>query len=419
MGAATITPDPSEVLEISRDLECHHSVFYQLWEMGAPIFTESIETACVSFDKVGEQIGFMFNPKFYAKLTPYERRFVIAHECLHVILNHGVRSRDMRRGYMDIANVAMDVVVNHALTDSFGFDRTKLSNWKDLCWLDTVFKDQKQVMEGQSFEYYFNILKKKAKVIKLPFSLVDDHSGFTADNGWEAVIDKLNGELTEYEKESLKGVIDKHFQETPRSPAGTKPGGQWTFAGVGRVAKKKKWETVIKKWALKFVSDFRQQEQWARIHRRLTLLPTDLMLPSEMEEEDLVEPSKIEVWFFQDTSGSCAGYRDRFFTAALSLPPWRFDVKMHCFDTQVYETTLESRKLYGFGGTRFDVIETYIQEYMQKHDTKYPEAVFMITDGYGSFVKPQLPEKWYWFLVGRCAHYIPKESNVYKLDDFE
>ena len=36
-----------EWMDISRGLEPYHGVFYQVWQMGRPIFDESIDTACV------------------------------------------------------------------------------------------------------------------------------------------------------------------------------------------------------------------------------------------------------------------------------------------------------------------------------------------------------------------------------------
>ena len=83
------------------------------------------------------------------------------------------------------------------------------------------------------------------------------------------------------------------------------------------------------------------------------------------------------------------------------------------FDTKVYETTIESRRLYGFGGTSFDIIEDYIQSYIKKNNLKYPEAVFVITDGCGNSVNPQIPKNWYWFLSKNYITYIPKESNKF------
>ena len=43
---------------------------------------------------------------------------------MHVILNHGHRSKDSKN--KNAANVAMDIVVNHLLVDRFGFIREKI-----------------------------------------------------------------------------------------------------------------------------------------------------------------------------------------------------------------------------------------------------------------------------------------------------
>ena len=58
-------------------------------------------------------------------------------------------------------------------------------------------------------------------------------------------------------------------------------------------------------------------------------------------------------------------------------------------------------------------------------DGKYPDAVFVMTDGYGDKVVPQMPERWYWFIDGGMSSktlttsYCPEECAVYKLTDFE
>lgn len=245
----------------------------------------------------------------------------------------------------------------------------------------------------------------KRRVTKV---LVDDHSNW--QNNWDDVIDKLNDSMHPDEKSGLQEVIEKHFSKQ----AGTEAGGEWTFANPGEVKTKRKWETVIQNWAKRFVGhkDF---EQWARLNRRFVFMDSELMLPTEMEVE-ADEEGRICVWFFQDTSGSCEHFKDRFFRAALSLPKDRFDVKLYCFDTKVYETSLETKKLFGFGGTHFGILENHIQ---QNCDGKYPRAVFVVTDGYGTAFKPQHPEVWHWFLSEDYRYLIPSGSNVYLLSDFE
>ena len=159
--------------------------------------------------------------------------------------------------------------------------------------------------------------------------------------------------------------------------------------------------------------------QWARLHRRFNLMPDGLMLPSEMEE-DAFEKDRLPLFFFMDTSGSCFGYKDRFFKAAMSLPKDKFDIRLFCFDTAVQETTLESKKIYGGGGTNFGIIERHIQEVIKKDCIDYPCAVFLITDGEGTVVYPQHPDKWYWFLTPHnSTRYIPEKSKTVLLKDYE
>ena len=137
-------------------------------------------------------------------------------------------------------------------------------------------------------------------------------------------------------------------------------------------------------------------------------------------ETDEFEENKIEVWFFQDTSGSCYGFRDRFFSAAKSLPPDKFDIRMFCFDTRVFETTLKSGKLYGFGGTMFQILENKVQEIIKKENLAYPKAVFVITDGYAcDNISPKHPRRWHWFLSTNYTRCIHKECNIHMLKDFE
>ena len=109
-----------EFLSISRRLECHHAIFNQLWSMSRPVMTEDVPTLAVLFDKVGECIDFKINPNFWSTLTDLQKDFVIAHECLHVILYHGFRISNLEPHQRGLANMALDVVVNHSLVSQFG-----------------------------------------------------------------------------------------------------------------------------------------------------------------------------------------------------------------------------------------------------------------------------------------------------------
>lgn len=416
--------DTDEFFSLARELEKHHAIFDRLWSMGKPVFTDEIPMAAVYFDRVGETIDFKINPEFWKTQNEIQKQFVISHECLHVILYHGFRINKLKKEELKIANLALDIVVNHSLVDKFGFNRQEVDPDNIYCWVDTVFKDNPPE-PGSYYEFYYNLIEKL--IIDSPKSLdgiggstgetLDTHDGLESFNNPDFE-NKIKELVNPEEISSLSDFVQKQTKdlESVAKEAGCSPGNTFVKVNVGKVKAKRKWETVIKKWALKYMKD-NDIEQWARRNRRLAFMPEDFMIPSDQEVEEY-DKDRIQVWFFQDTSGSCSGFIDRFFKAAKSLPLDRFDVKMHCFDTRVFETTLASGKLYGFGGTSFNCIERYIQNYIQKHNLPYPKAVFIITDGYGDYVHPQKPERWHWFIQG-SSYLVPKTSKHYNLRDFE
>ena len=144
----------------------------------------------------------------------------------------------------------------------------------------------------------------------------------------------------------------------------------------------------------------------------------DLMLPSDFDD-DKIKYEKIDVWFFCDTSGSCLHFKERFFNAARSLSPEKFKLRLFSFDTEVYDADISTGKLYGGGGTKFDIMEQRIQKEIKNKNIKYPSAVFVITDGFGNALQVQHPKRWYWFLSHNYRTCIPKNSNIYLLSQFE
>ena len=486
-----------EINKVAMFLEDFHGLFYQLWEMGYPRLTFSVPTAAVGFNKSGNQVDFMFNPMTWEKLDSYTRSFVISHECLHVMLNHGIRTKDCHLA--SLANIALDIVVNHMLVSKFGFNRASLDfsplteghlddkgnpiphkNAKGedivLCWIDTVFKDQaSNVSRNKPFEYYYHLLEQNVKIIEVAGDVImvicdmngnsgkgaqgegedneaekgqelgghvlDDHSRleeFGEGNVQDAIADHLNKSLGDDEKEDLNKRLCKTEEgnaadrsATDGNKGGNKPGGKQAGSIAGKIVydpearnvqKKRKWATVIKKWARKHIKDEANAEQWARQNRRISSISMKgLMLPSEASES-AKEEEKIDVFFYQDASGSCIHLVERFFRAALSLPKDRFNVKGFSFDTQVHNVDFKNPEIRGGGGTAFDILESHIQHEVKTGNiSKYPDAVFVVTDGMGNDINPEKPEKWYWFLAGRWTskNNIPNNSEIFDLDDFE
>ena len=109
--------------ELAMQLENHHAIFYKLWFVGQPTLSDAIPTAAVEFDKTGNYINFIFNPKFWDSLGVQGKLFCICHEMLHIILSHGKRTNNMVAGEKVAANICLDLVVNHTLINGFGFSR--------------------------------------------------------------------------------------------------------------------------------------------------------------------------------------------------------------------------------------------------------------------------------------------------------
>jgi predicted metal-dependent peptidase len=413
-----------EMLALAFACEQHHAIFYKFWMIGKPIFTKEVKTAAVSFNEEGEYLAFMFNPDFWKRLSFNQRLFVISHECLHIIHNHGLRIQNLNN--LKMANIAADLVVNHALVFNFGFDRQEADPEDKYCWIDNTFDPTVGVEYHKSFEYYYQKLMETTPTTK---TLVDDHNwgkkksdkkdGKKGDPN-QQIYDFLGKTLDDETKKMIADYLDTTHPSASGNKAGTGAGDREWYYTAPKPPKKKKWETVIKNWALGKITRREQiKTQWVHKDRRFaTFSSGKLMLPSANPiEAKIRKKDRIKVYFFLDTSGSCWHLKDRFFRAAKTLSEDQFEVILFCFDTKVYPTTLESGRAYGGGGTYFNIIEEEIQRNMP--DGKYPEAVFIITDGAGTTVKPQKPHNWHWFLSENVRSYIPKESHVYMLKDYE
>lgn len=386
-----------EINDIANTLEEHDSIFYKVWEMGRPVFTDSIPTAAVAFNKAGNYISFLFNPKFFNELDTYERSFVIAHESLHIILNHGKRLKDKNSG---IRNIAQDIAIHEIMFNKFGFDITQLKHdiFKSFCERNIINqKYQLNLPPNESSELYYELLMQSGQAQAI-----------------EAGTEQLHGDIEcdvditiEEESTQKKLKNEKSFQS---KLAGDTPGNTVIRLKI-KPKRKRKWESIIKKWYQRNIA-YEEEEQWAVENPRLGLLDNRVMLPYNYRKLDETRKKK-NVYLFQDTSGSCVDLAQRFLQVARSIPLEHFNVKFFCFDTEVYQTDYLKGELKGFGGTSYSCISKYVD--------KMPEAdaYFIITDGYGDHVAPKKPDKWHWLLSSSYTSLIPKESKQYKLEEFE
>ena len=427
--------NPDEWLEISNKLEQHHAIFYKLWAVGKPIFKDEIETAAIEFDRNGNYIQFSFNPIFWSNLSLDSKLFVICHEMLHVILNHGKRSKNLNIQKKVTANICLDIVVNHSLINNFGFEKNNIevgirnainsnseNNEKSiLCWVDNIFPDEKYP-EDECFEFYFNKYNEKYgdghsnQASNPNQGCLDDHSQLSEED-----YDKFIGNIiSNLSKDEIEAIANFAKKNQDISLAGSGIGWWHSFSSLSKQIKKK-WETIIRSWEIKKSKDcYGSAEQWLRKSRRYVNIDDNLFLPCEIETyQRITEEDKINVFFFMDTSGSCFGLKDRFFKCASSLDSQKFKVRLFCFDTKVQETSLKSNRIYGGGGTSFSVIKNYIKKEIENNISKHP-YVFVLTDGFGDTIKVDKPEKWHWFLTADGTKlWIDKNCNIYNLKDYE
>jgi predicted metal-dependent peptidase len=421
------------LLSLADSLSSYHELFYSLFNMGHPSFTKEISTACVLFSRFdGAYMQFLFNPKFFTDLSKYGRNFVFCHECMHIVYDHGKR---MKNRDPKISNIAMDLAVNHSLINKFGFDYNYLDEFLQKgCFIWNIFTEKEieehNISDNGYFEYYYNLLIKHGKNEgNVIYVRIDDHSTLT-DKNVDEILKELSDNIHSNNlDESIRNEINKHHEanndgtdnknKMSGQQAGTQKGTHILLAIKQKIIKKRKWETVIKKWTKKADKTLYKDQFVAPSRRYYDIINSikDSALPTKYPYKN--EKNKIELWAFQDTSGSCVHLKDRFFGALETIPTDRFNLRVFCFDTSVYEVDMKTRKLYGFGGTYFDIIERYIQNKHKQLGVRYPDAVFIITDGYGNKVQPEFPEKWHWFLSDNYTQCIPNECNKYMLSDYE
>lgn len=414
--------DVDEKIDMSIELQKYHYIFRAFWDLGEPIIvdnTSSIKTAAISFDEKGNGLNLLINKNFWGSLNKISKSFIICHECLHFILEHGKRFVEyFNRPEHEYVNIAADIVINELLINSFEFEFEKLDDFlqKEGCFIHTVFNESDNIKKGESVNYYLNkLIQKFPEVDSMNSKGITKHilteedlkniKEILEDNG---LFDSIDGDL----KEILEGAF----------PEGSLTG-NGTYHTVEPKKERNKFEEIIKKWTKKKLKeDFHYVERWDRESLRYGNLisQTNIKLPSiSMKYNEYNEYDMLDVFLFLDSSNSCIKYKDIFFTVAANMNPNKFNIRLFSFDTKVKELDIKTKRVYGGGGTRFNIIENKIQEIKNKEKIKYPEAVFIITDGYGNLVYPEKPENWYWFMTsGYSANYIPKKSQWFELKKY-
>lgn len=444
-----IKPVPEkELLKIAAALEDYHKIFYTFWEMSDVLYDDSLPTAAVEFLKGERKPRLLINEEFWKKLNHRERLFVACHECLHVILDHGQRNgREVKGSTPHLVNVAQDITINEMIVDVFGYERKDFRKWKDLCWIDTCFDDPTIVKRNQKFTYYLEMLIKHGKK-DLP-KVFDRHqpsqsdekkSGSQPSDPKPSPGDPKSADPAPTGEEESQEQRDARQSAAEKLAADLSPeeihdimeagelGGDLAAAINAVLGDKKERARVrfakmvarLKRTRMKLKeSEF---ETFSRDDRRFddVVRSYGAVLPGKGEA---FRPAKdrILAYVYMDVSMSCVAYLPIFekIWAAFDAEKDIFECETYIFDTKVTPHKPGDDARVG-GGTWFNIIEESVLG--RKAETgRYPDAVFVITDGDcapSTAVDPLVPERWVWLLIDRAElKYIPKGSRWYWIKD--
>lgn len=310
-------------------------------------------TACTDMRRV------IFDPAFLSQLSEDEVLFVLKHEVLHCVLQHGIRAR----GYQtQLYNIAADIVVNSSILHSLQLEEFSVHGEKVM----HLAPDGK---EGRTYttEQVYRMLLKDENASKSYGVPLDNHGIWEHFSEGSSVEEEWN----EYVKDAIQ-----------------KAGTSWGMPEAVRAfleeldyESRTDWRVVL--------HDFMQMTKTGADYtftppdRRFS--EADFFLPSftEMEEETV-----DNLWFLIDTSGSITDRELSELYTEVKVCMSQFpntSVKLSFFDTKVHgvmelstEKDLKNLIPVGGGGTSFKCIFQYMKENMEY---ELPTAILVLTDG--------------------------------------
>lgn len=414
----------NEYSRIAESFDGDIELFFLLLKVGVPRMSEEISRACIAFYPDGS-FEMIINPKFWKKLTFYEKKFVFAHELLHVYFEHGLRMPKM--GDREKANIAADIVDNESLVNLFGFDRKSIRFSEQLCWKDTVFGDNERDASLKNFEHYYQRLLNGEGGQK---QILDNHPGDkgvpdifqdsgTMSKNTKAKIQEALAEMDEEQIQKLKEEISRLSKKMQQEFSDGEGDGEGEMkessllagSGIGEYILSYEYKkdffiyfkNAIDRWLDTF--DFeKEEEQFVFKDPVLELLSEHMLLPSDYEEDD-EKFEKNRLWVYIDASGSCGEFVEDFVRVCGGIPEKYFDVEFFSFTTSVADVGRDKKGnvviTQALGGTTFSCIETHLAKAKAKKDVKLPHYVFVLTDGIAPSFKLKVldPERWHFFLM--------------------
>lgn len=305
-----------------------------------------------------------YSREFFEKLSTKEIEFVVAHEILHNVFGHLMRTEGRNP---QIWNAAIDYVTNGQLVrDRIG------ESPKDI----KIFHDAKHY--GKSAEQVYDEIYDKMDEQELAAlgQLLDEHID------WEGDGQGSNGKSRpQYSKEELRKIRDEIREATiaaaQAAGAGNTPG------EVQRLIKeltepKMNWRQILRQ---QIQSTIRNDYTFSRPSRKGW--HTGAILPGMNFDET------IDICVAIDMSGSISDKQAKDFLTEIKgiMDEYKdYKIKLWCFDTRVYNeqdfdgvsgNDITEYEPMGGGGTDFMANWNYMKEY-----DIVPKKFIMFTDGY-------------------------------------
>jgi len=374
-----------------------------------PAESSFMSTACVIWDDHQQKAKFLFNEGFFESLTQEEFNFVVAHETIHLLNLHLLvmkkefEKKKLRKAsnmemeaHRQKLNIAADCVVNDSLTNLYGLNRHKtLGPIKTIYGEDVVQTDTEDLSVMDVFYLLPEDLSGYGVIDHKMWDSFFDEDG----NLKKEFVDKIgqivegnlgNSALSEADSRMIEGLKDAMSKSSDPGlkKAGDEAKGQLrSLYKVG--ANALNWERIL----VDLTEYKKAEDSWNRAPRKLSHVYPDVILPQTIDAE------REELLVFVDASGSIDMNALALFRDVLVNTPKRFKIHAVSFDTQCYEYDIvKGEKIPGGGGTNFGILNEYVKQNCKKH----PKAIIVLTDGEGTPVSPQRPNKWCWLLTGRA-----------------
>ncbi len=446
--------------------------------IGQPRWTNAVPTAAVMVekDKNANDFTFVFSPDFVKMLQLEEFRgkdldpeeaiaFILAHETMHILLNHLKLCKANRFKDHQRFNIAADCVINDYLVgmglkapeglclgeNLVGYNcanSTVTDVYNDLpescpeCGGtgevddsqdgDESEGDGKSEGEGQDGQGQGQGHGEGSQPCPrchgsgggYPGQQIDDHAWMhdsTSEQQQKA--DEAGNGNKSMPSDLDRTKKDSDFQSNLNPGVGV--GGKQAFMEDKNVGLK--WAELLEKVnPFAFKRGPKPRPAWNKRPRKVAGL-ADTMLPSREEGKEFGRGQRPAIVMALDTSGSIGQEQaNQFVNMARSIPQEKIKLHVCTFTTQYQELDLENPEWSG-GGTHFDCITDFITEkVMPENRKRYPSAVVVVTDGYAQF-SAKRPDKgqeknWYWLITpggvtGYGGEALPGDTD--ELDKFQ